>query len=92
MISLDRDTAINRYEQLRSYALRESFTGEVGLGLALFMRSGMATWVDAWAEYTPAASDKTDAHSMVERAVPACLISQVTMLITNMALNVHRGD
>ena len=92
MVSLDRDTVINRYEQLRSYALRESFAGEVGLGLALFMRSGMATWVDAWAEYTPVASDKADAHSMVERAVPECLISQVTMLITSMALNVHRGD
>ena len=53
---IDKDGLSSRYEQLRSQALGQLFTSGQGLGLALFMRKGMAAWTHAWTEYSSKAA------------------------------------
>jgi hypothetical protein len=89
---LDLDMVTSRYEQLRSHVLGESFSRDLGLGLALFMRSGMAAWAEAWAEYIPKVKDEVDIQPTVRTAIPENIVGQITMLIANMVFNVQRGD
>jgi hypothetical protein len=92
LMVLDLDMVTHRYEQLRSHVLGESFSRDLGLGLALFMRSGMAAWAEAWAEYIPKVKDEVDIQPTVRIAIPENIVSQITMLIANMVFNVQRGD
>jgi hypothetical protein len=73
------------YEQLRQDAMRQSISGGRGLGLALFLRSGMKAWMQAWSE---CASDETEMHSSSggNETIPVDLRSQVTSLLAGMIL------
>ena len=40
-----------RYEELREHVLRATDRNSGGLGWAVFVRKGMASWFDAWQEH-----------------------------------------
>src|SRR5207245_788496 len=46
--SATRQDLAAHYEQLRRDAMGRSTSGGQGLGLALFLRSGMTAWMEAW--------------------------------------------
>jgi hypothetical protein len=46
-----RKELIMRYEELRAQALEASDRPGWGLGWALFVRKGMATWLGAWRQH-----------------------------------------
>jgi hypothetical protein len=80
------------YEQLRQDAMRQSISGGRGLGLALFLRSGMTTWMQAWSE---CASFETETHSPSggnerRETIPVDLRSQVTSLLAGMILSLQQ--
>jgi len=77
------------YEQLRQDAMRQSISGGRGLGLALFLRSGMTTWMQAWSE---CASVETQTHSPPsgDETIPVDLRSQVTSLLAGMILSLQQ--
>jgi hypothetical protein len=77
------------YEQLRQDAMRQSISGGRGLGLALFLRSGMTSWMQAWSE---CASFETETHSPSDgnETIPVDLRSQVTSLLAGMILSLQQ--
>ncbi len=74
-----------RYEELRSHVLSGSTTWHA-MGLALFLRSGMAAWLRTCAELCPAGSStRTDAN---EPAVdlPPDTSREIVLTLANMVL------
>lgn len=82
-----------RYEELRSLA-RNGGETRGGLGLALFLRRGMAAWMEAWTRCQP--SPGSDARPK-PKAVPAesatvmapGLHAEVALVLAGMALVGH---
>jgi hypothetical protein len=79
------DTLIARYEELRSQVLGGL---SHGMGLALFLRQGMRSWIEAWRQCTLAAPREHQS----EQAVPAPLRTELTMLLASMVLLNHQTE
>jgi hypothetical protein len=64
-------------------------SGGRGSGLALFLRSGMTAWMQAWSE---CASVETEARSVSggNETVPMALRSQLTSLLAGMILSLQQ--
>lgn len=82
-----RETWSVRYEQLRTDWLRQ----EIGWGLSLFVRQGMAAWMKAWpAEASPTGTAETVA-SASDRSPPVVMTggfqSQLTRELANLILH-----
>lgn len=73
-----------RYEQLRRDATGCQPGGE-GLGLALFLRSGMTAWMQAWSECADAETE-TCSISGGKETIPADMRSQLAILLAGMIL------
>ena len=88
--SLDKDNLNTLYEQLRQEALRTSINSyRRSQGLALFIRRGMAAWIEAWTNYiSPPLSVKRGEGNRLEQNLPVNLHTEVAILLANMALNV----
>ena len=72
------------YEQLRGSALGK--TNGRGIGLALFLRNGMAAWVHACSCGTPPATDTVPPTATVS-SLPADTRSQATVILAAIILN-----
>lgn len=80
-----RQDLIAHYEQLRRDALRTA-DGGGGLGLALFLRRGMAAWIQAWPECASDVGSGPLSRPSVDQAVPADLRSQIATLLAGIVL------
>lgn len=75
------------YEELRQEALDTGAKHPGGLGLALLMRQGMKSWVDAWSRRALVVSVRPLPESSREQVVPLDLQAEVVMILTGMALS-----
>lgn len=77
------------YEQLRRDATDMSSRGREALGLALFLRRGMAAWMQAWSQgmdcVTPPALPQP-----ATTPVPLDVRGQVAMLLAGIILGLHQ--
>lgn len=64
----------------------EPANGSGGLGLALFLRRGMAAWIQAWSECAGPTDAGPTAQPSNEQTVPADLRSQIAALLAGMIL------
>ena len=69
--------------------MSRSISGGRGLGLALFLRSGMTAWMQAWSECTSVESETRSAPDDKE-TVPVELRSQLTSLLAGMILSLQQ--
>lgn len=76
---------IARYEELRQQALGWSSAIPRGRGLALVMRSGVAGWMQAWAQdATVVAAPAKEWRDDRDATFPLALHREVTMILTAM--------
>lgn len=78
---------MERYEDLRRQVLDEQARGRGGLGYALFLRKGMAVWMDAWARCTPQDVQRETSPAGASDLVPPGLRSEMVMVLATMALS-----
>ena len=69
--------------------MSRSFSGGRGLGLALFLRSGMTAWMQAWSECTGVETETRSVRSSSE-TIPMELRSQLTSLLAGMILSLQQ--
>lgn len=91
-VSGREDTIVVRYEQLRAMVLtRHEWVETTGnLGLALFVRHGMAAWMKASLSYNQDMESKAEEKRKTDDLLPVGLQSELTMLLVNMALGHHQ--
>jgi hypothetical protein len=82
-----REALAAGYEELRRAALGGAAGSGRGLGLALFLRSGMAAWMETCAALVP--SRDAPARPTGPPVVPLDLRLEVATLLAEMALAVH---
>jgi hypothetical protein len=80
------DTLTARYEELRSQVLGGLAHG---MGLALFLRQGTRSWIEAWRQCALASPRE---QNQSEPAVPAPLRTELTMLLASMVLLNHQTE
>lgn len=80
---------LNQYEALRQEALRADALGRPGHGLALFIRRGMAAWIDALSVLVgpPRPVFETREQSTANwMSLPSSLRSDLTTVLADMVL------
>jgi hypothetical protein len=77
---------VARYEELRSQVMGGLGNG---MGLALFVRQGMRSWIEAWRYCTLGTQP---AQHQPEPAVPALLRTELTLLLASMVLLNHQME
>jgi hypothetical protein len=80
---------VAHYEQLRREATDASACGHEGLGMALFLRSGMTAWMRAWPStnrVTPQALPQPTRTA----PVPIDVRAQVTTLLAGIILDLQQ--
>lgn len=90
--SLNKYNLNTLYEELRQEALGTSVKCCTrSQGLTLFIRKGMAAWVEAWTNCTssPLPVKREEGHHL-EQNLPLDLHDEVAILLSNMALNVFK--
>jgi len=90
----DEKTLNQRYEDLRSEVIAASSGDPIGSqGFSLFVHHGMVGWIEAWlkCEVQPLAGTNNKVAS-VRNSLPLDLRSQMTMLLTNVVINIVQGD
>jgi len=75
-----------RYEELRQQALRTAGDVSRGSGLALFVRQGMKSWMEAWSRCTAAVSTKGQINTGLEEVFSTPPSREVVMILASMAL------
>ena len=60
--------------------------GSGGLGLTLFLRRGMAAWIQAWSECAGSTDAGPTLQPSNEQPIPADLRSQIAALLAGMIL------
>jgi len=84
---------VDLYERLRDQALGKLFANGQGLGLALFMRKGMAAWIQVWTEYTSKAKAVTTDKLDIRDHLSENINNQITMVLTSMIMDLSsKGD
>src|ERR1017187_5556805 len=78
-----------QYEQLRRDATRCQPGGE-GLGLALFLRSGMTAWMQAWSQCTDRVAPNPHPQPATPTAVPMDLQRQIAALLAGIILSLQQ--
>jgi len=77
---------IARYEQLRQQALGRPNGIPRGQGLALLLRSGIAGWMQAWAQCVVEVAAPPKERPDVEASFPLAMHREVTMILAGMVL------
>ena len=67
-----------------------SSSGGQGLGLALFLRRGMTTWMQAWSECAGKVEPETRSVSGGNETIPVEMRAQLTSLLAGMILSLHQ--
>jgi len=90
--SLNKDNLDTLYEELRQEALYTSVKYYTrSQGLALFIRKGMAVWIEAWTNCPSSlVSAKKEEGNHLERNLPLGLHAEMAILLSNMALSVFK--
>jgi hypothetical protein len=57
-----------------------------GLGWALFVRSGMTAWMQAWSECAPYSKPSSRSRPDVDETIPGDVRPQITTLLASMIL------
>ena len=81
------DGLISRYEELRQQALGPRCGIPRGQGLALLMRSGIAGWMQAWAQCVVEVPTPPKEQLGEDESFPLALHREVTMILAAMVLN-----
>jgi hypothetical protein len=81
---------VEGYEELRKQILGTGGRNPGGLGLALLMRQGMKSWMDAWSRRAPEVSVRPLPESSRGEIVPLDLRTEVVMILTGMALSARQ--
>ncbi len=84
------DGLIARYEELRQRALERPRGLPHGQGLALFMRSGMRVWMQAWSQCVVQVPAPPKERLGEDEVFPLELHKEVTMILAAMVLNGRR--
>lgn len=81
---------VEDYEELRKQALGTGAKNPGGLGLAVLMRHGMKSWMDAWPRRAPEVSVRPLAGSRPEEIISLDVRGEVVMILTGMALSARQ--
>lgn len=81
------DGLISRYEELRQQALGRPSGIPRGQGLALLMRSGIAGWMQVWAQCVVAVPASPKQRLGEDEIFPFEMHREVTMILAAMVLN-----
>jgi len=82
--AIDIRDPVDRYEALRSHAL-EGTTGE-DAGLAVFLRQGMAAWMDLGRRLTPAGGPKLEAKARATSGLPGAVFTDLVAVLAGMVV------
>jgi len=74
------------YEELRSQVLAGCGNG---IGMTLFLRHGMRSWIEAWRSSNGSAPAAQRGESHPNHTVAVDLRSEIALLLTSMVLNTH---
>ncbi|PYX86413.1 MAG: hypothetical protein DMG70_00780 [Acidobacteria bacterium] len=80
---------VEQYEQLRRQATRGAGNGGQGLGLALFLRSGMAAWMQAWSQCVSGVRASTSSQPTTMTSAPIDVRAQIATLLAGIILNLQ---
>lgn len=75
------------YEELRRQALGSAGGTRRAWGLSLFLRQGMQSWLQAWAQCSPPTLVELQKEADPDRVVPLDLRSEVVKILAEMALH-----
>ncbi|MBI4587440.1 MAG: hypothetical protein HY725_01260 [Candidatus Rokubacteria bacterium] len=78
------------YEELRRVATGRPPSAGHGVGFALFLRSGMAAWIEACAAVAPPCGAPRLPPMQRDQLLPTDMRGEVTMVLATMALSVAR--
>ena len=81
---------VEQYEQLRREATRGAGNGGQGLGLALFLRSGMAAWMQAWSQCVSSVGANAQSQSATMTSAPIDVRAQIATLLAGIILNLQQ--
>jgi hypothetical protein len=81
---------VARYEQLRGGML-EPQVSDHGHGLTLFLRAGMAAWIEAWSPCLPTHTPVVVSAPKKVSSLPQGLQREMVHLLANIALNRLQG-
>jgi hypothetical protein len=84
-----RDDWTGRYEDLRRRVLEEAGRLPRASGIAVFVRQGLAGWMQAWPEQAPCHLPEPAIHEPAR--LPAGLYEEVTQLLVEMIFH-HRQE
>ena len=73
---------MGRYEDLRRRVLEEAGRLPRGAGVAVFVRQGLAAWMQVWPEEAPTPISPPASHELAR--LPAGLYAEVTQLLVDM--------
>jgi len=80
------EEAVQGYESLREEALAGR-RGSGGLGLALFLRDGMASWMRAWIQATASHVRPMEKRERAEPGPPADVRTDLVAILAQMVLS-----
>jgi len=80
-------TIVSRYEGLRRQALGSADGADRGAGLALFVRQGMKSWMQAWSQCVISGPSTSQAKTSPEEDSPMQLNREAVMILASMALS-----
>ena len=83
---------VSCYEGLRRHALGARDVQGRGLGLALLVREGMKSWMQAWAQYVKRGPAMSATKAGFEEVSPIQSSREVVMILASMALGSHRRE
>lgn len=78
------------YEELRRVATGQPPSAGRGVGFALFLRSGMAAWIEACEVVSPPSPPLRLPPGEPDRLLPTDVRGEVTMVLAAMALSAAR--
>jgi hypothetical protein len=81
---------VSEYEELRRAATGRPPSTSHAVGFALFVRSGMAAWIEACAAMPPPPGPPRLAPMQRDQLLPTDVCGEVTMVLATMALSVAR--
>ncbi len=83
---------VEYYESMRMFASGKINSKSMPMGLDIFMKKGLKSWIDAWySTQTIKAIITKDIESTAEN-VPDAIFSDLTMLLTQMVLGSSRKE
>ncbi len=77
---------LERYEDLRQQALRRVDPVHRGSGLALFVRKGMMSWMEACSRCLAGVATKPEIQPGVDQVSPVQASRELVSILANMAL------